>query len=297
MALRESKYINQRVEAAILQLGASGSVLSGFLADRRYSRRLSTFEVCRSALQCGAWKFYHIFINCAVGGLGVGALSMLSPLYMAEISIPELRGSLMALEQFAIVMGVVFNFWFGFFTRLIPCSASWRTPLGIQIVPGLMCWMSIPPYVLVLQGRYEEALASFAKMRRRTRTEAKWDSLIQIGLLEMCAEATLLQRTSPNADDLNIHGILGDLRSWGALFTKYRRSGVKALLYYGPNLMKSIGLSGEKITLLITEEAIVERNGLFLLKIEEQGIVRVGKTYYFRSPSSHMMLYTGYGHP
>ena len=70
-----------------------------------------------------------------IGGIGVGALrcvyrekvggymrstsphSMLSPLYMAEISPPEVRGSLMALEQFAIVLGAVLGFWTGFFTR------------------------------------------------------------------------------------------------------------------------------------------------------------------------------------
>lgn len=43
--------------------------------------------------------------------------STLSPLYMAEISPPEVRGSLMALEQLAIVLGVVLGFWTGFFTR------------------------------------------------------------------------------------------------------------------------------------------------------------------------------------
>jgi ABC-type phosphate transport system permease subunit len=43
--------------------------------------------------------------------------SMLSPLYMAEISPPEVRGSLMALEQLSIVLGVVFGFWTGFITR------------------------------------------------------------------------------------------------------------------------------------------------------------------------------------
>jgi hypothetical protein len=42
---------------------------------------------------------------------------MLSPLYMAEISPPELRGFLMALEQLSIVLGVVLGFWLGFFTR------------------------------------------------------------------------------------------------------------------------------------------------------------------------------------
>jgi len=43
--------------------------------------------------------------------------SMLSPLYMAEISPPETRGSLLALEQFSIVLGCVIGFWTGFLTR------------------------------------------------------------------------------------------------------------------------------------------------------------------------------------
>lgn len=48
---------------------------------------------------------------------------MLSPLYMAEISPPELRGSLLAIEQLAIVLGVVFGFWIGFLTRNSECNA------------------------------------------------------------------------------------------------------------------------------------------------------------------------------
>jgi Sugar (and other) transporter len=42
---------------------------------------------------------------------------MLSPLYMAEISPPEMRGSLLAMEQFSIVLGCVVGFWTGFLTR------------------------------------------------------------------------------------------------------------------------------------------------------------------------------------
>jgi hypothetical protein len=49
---------------------------------------------------------------------------MLSPLYMAEISPPEIRGSLLAIEQLAIVLGVVLGFWIGFLTRNSECSAQ-----------------------------------------------------------------------------------------------------------------------------------------------------------------------------
>lgn len=49
---------------------------------------------------------------------------MLAPLYMAEISPPEVRGSLMALEQFSIVLGAVLGFWTGFFTRNGTCVSG-----------------------------------------------------------------------------------------------------------------------------------------------------------------------------
>src|ERR1700761_9744358 len=42
---------------------------------------------------------------------------MLCPLYLAEISPPELRGTIMVIEQFSIVLGVVVGYWLGFFTR------------------------------------------------------------------------------------------------------------------------------------------------------------------------------------
>lgn len=70
-----------------------------------------------SLFQCAAHRTGDLVLGRTIGGVGIGALSMLSPLYMAEISPPEVRGSLMALEQLAIVLGVVVGFWTGFFTR------------------------------------------------------------------------------------------------------------------------------------------------------------------------------------
>ncbi|KAF8652610.1 hypothetical protein AX16_004299, partial [Volvariella volvacea WC 439] len=258
---------------AVLELGALfGAFGAGILADR-YSRRHSIFAACvvfiiGSAFQCGAQTLDHLFIGRAVGGIGVGALSMLSPLYMAEISPPEVRGSLMALEQFSIVLGVVLGFWTGFWTRSIPNSFSWRIPLGIQIIPGIVlavgCLFLPPsPRLLVLQGKYEEALLSLAKLRLRTKEEAREDPLLQIELLEMRVETTLIQRTLGLTETKN--GFTAELKAWSRLFEeKYRDrtwigilimffqqwSGINALLYYGPTLVRSIGLQGDTVTLI-----------------------------------------------
>lgn len=67
---------------------------------------------------------------------------MLTPLYMAEISPPEVRGSLMALEQLSIVLGVVLGFWVGFWTRNgeIPFfGLLWIQPHAYCRVNCLMC--------------------------------------------------------------------------------------------------------------------------------------------------------------
>ncbi|KAF7322698.1 MFS domain-containing protein [Mycena chlorophos] len=246
---------------AVLELGALvGALSSGVLADR-YSRRHSIFAACivfniGALFQTFAGSLTALFIGRAVGGIGVGALSMLSPLYISEISPPEVRGSLIALEQFSIVLGVVVGFWIGFFTRNIPGSASWRIPLGVQIAPGVLLALGavflLPasPRLLVLKGKYEEAEASLVKLRGRD------DAITKLELLEMRVEVALVAQVE--AQSSKPHG-LGSLAAWRALFTKKYRprtmvgilmmvfqqwSGINALLYYGPTLVQSVGLTG-----------------------------------------------------
>ena len=100
-----------------LELGAFfGSLTCSPLADK-YSRKRTILYGCvifliGGLLQAIATKLWILFVGRAVGGWGVGMLSCLAPLYMSEISPRELRGSLLALEQFSIVSGVVFGFWY-----------------------------------------------------------------------------------------------------------------------------------------------------------------------------------------
>jgi MFS family permease len=100
-----------------LELGAFfGSLTCSPLADK-YSRKRTILFGCviflvGGFLQAIAGKLWVLFVGRAVGGWGVGMLSCLAPLYMSEISPKELRGSLLALEQFSIVTGVVVGFWY-----------------------------------------------------------------------------------------------------------------------------------------------------------------------------------------
>ncbi|KAK7691885.1 hypothetical protein QCA50_005289 [Cerrena zonata] len=300
---------------AMLELGSLiGALSAGIFADR-VSRQtailIASIVFCiGSALQFGAQSVLHLIVGRGIGGLGVGALSMLSPLYMAEISPPEVRGSLMALEQLSIVSGAGFGFWFGFVCRNLPGSASWRTPLGFQLLPGLflgaIClFLPSSPRLLVAHGENDEALRTLARLRLRKPEEAATDPLLQIESLEMRVEVALEQRTM---GDVKTGGFYAEIKAWSYLFTKryYKRtmigilmmvfqqwSGINALLYYGPTLMKHLGMEDETGTLVVAGGiSIVQLIAVFpvILYIDRLGrrpLLRWGSVVMFLS---HMTI-------
>lgn len=97
---------------AMIELGALiGALNQGWIADK-YSRKYSiVIAVCiftvGSSLQTSAIDYPMLVVARFIGGLGIGMLSMVAPLYIAEISPPEIRGALLVLEEFSIVTGIV----------------------------------------------------------------------------------------------------------------------------------------------------------------------------------------------
>lgn len=152
----------------------------------------------------------HIFANKrvlgrAVAGLAVGMLTMVVPMYMSEVSTPNIRGTLVVLQQLSITLGILVSYWLEYGTQHIgghrcapgipytggsttnptfdprqdvgpggctgQSDAAWRVPLAIQIVPGLilgagMVFFPESPRFLVMRSKKDKALAALAKLRR-----------------------------------------------------------------------------------------------------------------------------------
>ena len=105
-------------------------------------------------------------------------LSMVAPLYISEISPPEIRGALLVLEELSIMFGIVIGFWITFGTRDMVGEWAWRLPILLQLVPGLILGVGIsfPPFSprwLVSKGRDQEALHSLAKLRQLPTTDPR----------------------------------------------------------------------------------------------------------------------------
>ncbi|PPQ67501.1 hypothetical protein CVT25_006042 [Psilocybe cyanescens] len=285
---------------AILELGAwAGVLMTGYLADklsRKYTIVLgndffliapylqlisvapAVIVFCIGVIvQTAAFGSSSIFGGRFVTGLGVGSLSMAVPLYNAEIAPPEVRGSLVALQQLAITFGIMVSFWIDYGTNYIGGTgpgqheAAWRIPLGLQLVPAIILgvgilFMPFSPRWLINQGRDDEALVVLSNARRLPPTS----DLVQIEFLEIRAQYLFEKETSelkfPQYQDgswksnfkLGFYDYLSLLHllyrvAVGSLTMFFQQwTGVNAILYYAPSIFQNLGLTGNAISLLAT---------------------------------------------
>jgi MFS family permease len=110
--------IDQGLLTSILELGAwVGTLINGYLADRFGRRATAVIAVvvfCVGVIvQACTQNKNYVFGGRFVTGLGVGSLSMIVPLYNAELAPPEVRGALVAIQQLAITFGIMVSFWIG----------------------------------------------------------------------------------------------------------------------------------------------------------------------------------------
>jgi len=133
-----------------------------------------------TAVGCGlAWDWYSLLFFRFIGGLAIGGASVVSPMYIAEISPPHARGRLVAMSQWNIVAGLLVaemsNYLIARFTTSMVNGAevvdpsAWRWMLGIVAVPAvlfLFLLLPIPesPRWLVKRHRREEALHVLEKL-------------------------------------------------------------------------------------------------------------------------------------
>lgn len=154
---------------SVLTLGAMvGAFVNGPLADR-YSRRWSLLLanivfLVGSILQCAAQNVSHIFVGRAIAGVSIGMLSMGVPLYLGELAPPNIRGSLVALQQLAITVGIMVAFWLDYGTQYIGGTGegqrdvAWRLPLALQCLPSAIMlagtfFLPYSPRWLMNQGK------------------------------------------------------------------------------------------------------------------------------------------------
>lgn len=219
-----------------------GAIFGGVPAER-IGRKNTLFWVAvvylisavGSALAPGAvWLMFFRFL----GGLAVGASSVVAPMYITEISPREKRGQLTAMFQFNIVFGILIAY---FSNWLIGTSdpEAWRWMLGVVAIPSLLFVILIlyvpesPRWLILKKGKTAEALATLRIVNPATAEQ----SLAEIeASRHNTAETTGLGEFFSGKYSLPI---------WLAfLFAFFNQvSGINAVIYYAPRIFEDAGLA------------------------------------------------------
>jgi SP family xylose:H+ symportor-like MFS transporter len=117
-----------------------------------------------------AWDWPSFLFFRFIGGIGVGGASVVSPMYIAEISPARLRGRLVALTQFNIVLGILLAFFSNYLiARMQVGPTDWRWMFGVEALPAAAFFVLLfatpdSPRWLVARGRADEARAILGRL-------------------------------------------------------------------------------------------------------------------------------------
>jgi SP family xylose:H+ symportor-like MFS transporter len=178
-----------------------------------------------------------------VGGIGVGIASMVVPMYIAEIAPPKRRGALVGNYQLAIVIGIVVVYFVNYFIALQGdahwnLNIGWRWMFGSEIIPSILFLIFIflipeSPRWLLQKGKSEQAAAVLEKINA-AEDVAQVQSEIQ-NSLEQEDKGQWNNLVNPIYKKALFVGI--------GLSILQQLTGINAILYYAPEIFKSLGSS------------------------------------------------------
>lgn len=225
-----------------------GAMIAGYLSDRFGRKRVLIITAILffiSALGAAVPRNLTEFVLARlIGGVGVGAASMLSPLYISEIAPSHIRGRLVSLYQLAIVIGINLIYFVNF--RIASSGnhewnvdVGWRYMLGSEMIPAvlflaLLFLVPESPRWLIKKGKRKEAEDILTRVNGEERA----------GQVVVEIESALMHE-SGTIKDIFGKGVRMALIMGMVLALFSQITGINAIIYFAPEIFKSIGFGAE----------------------------------------------------
>ena len=252
--LKEGWYVGCALIGSICGVLVAGT-LSDYLG-RKLTMLISATLFSISAIGCAVCgTFDGLVAYRIIGGVGIGIVSIVSPIYISEVAPAKIRGTLVSLYQLAVTMGFLLAYltnWLidsnidpsvaasaenvGLWTKMFHTEA-WRGMLGSETLPAVLFFLIIffipeSPKWLIIKGKTEKAAGILARIYAE---EADIQSEITN------TKQSLGEGDNGKWSDLLKPGILLAVVAGSAIAILGQFMGVNAVLYYGPKIFSDAG--------------------------------------------------------
>lgn len=236
-----------------------GVLFAGILSDklgRKLTMIISAVLFSTSALGCAiSADFTQLVIYRIIGGVGIGVVSIVSPLYISEVSVAQYRGRLVSLYQLAVTVGFLGAYLVNYqllgyaqsgsqlsmdWLNKIFVTEVWRGMLGMEMLPAVLFFIIIffipeSPRWLIVKGKEEKSVNILEKIYNSvSEATSQLNETKSVLTSETKSEWALLMK--PGIFKAVIIGVCI------AILGQFM--GVNAVLYYGPSIFENAGLSG-----------------------------------------------------
>lgn len=217
----------------------AGCIFTGPLSDKYGRKKILIFTALLfliSSLGCALAGNHLIFIIYRIiAGLAVGAASMLSPMYIAEVAPARHRGKLGIINILAIFIGQSAAFFSNFFLRDFGGVDNWRWMIGVMILPSALLFVLLffipeSPRWLVAKKKRDLAHLALQKINGKGSVEKE---LTDIEKSVHAGKGKIGALFKNNMFKLLLIGI--------ALAVFQQASGINVIMYYAPSIFKSAG--------------------------------------------------------
>jgi MFS transporter, SP family, arabinose:H+ symporter len=223
-----------------------GAMFAGFLSDRFGRKRMlflcGLLYAVSGVLSAIPVTFTQFLVARFISGLGIGASSMICPVYIAEISPEKWRGRLGSLFQLGIVTGIFLTLFINMLIQnqgneLWNTATGWRWMLGMEVVPamiflGLLFTVPESPRWLAQRGNHDEARVILTKVGGAEHAET-----------QLTAIRAVLGEEEGSFTELFKPAFVRPLVIAVLIMAFSQFSGINAIMYYSTRIFETAGAS------------------------------------------------------
>ena len=265
-----------------------GSLIAGMPAQKYGRKKVLMFIAILyllSAIGCAFTSVWILFVTFRfIGGIAVGASSVVGPMYISEIAPAKLRGRLAGSFQLNIVAGIFVAYLTNFLFIDIG-EDSWRWMLGVMVVPAALFWIllrTIPesPRWLILQHRDAEAIPTMQRIGEENTAKA----IDEI-------RASVADNTNTHSKEKLFQKKYSKPILFAVILAMFNQlSGINAIIYYAPRIFEMAGFDKEDAYL---QPVYIGAANLFFTMLAMTVIDKLGRKTLLLIGSVGMIVFLG----